>query len=241
MLREVDEAARLTARMLLRPAREASLAVLRPSDGWPAVSKTLVATDFAGCPVIFVSQLSLHARALDHDRRCSLLAARPGKGDPLAHPRISIFANAEPVERGTQAAARIRARFLARHPKAELYVDFPDFRFFRLKPEGAALNGGFGKAFELSPADFVEAEDDELEAAGIRARDHMNADHLDAVDAIAARAGAKTGGWRIATVDRRGFEIANGDQMRRVEFDSDPAGDGGYRKAFVELVSAGRT
>ncbi|GAH59469.1 unnamed protein product, partial [marine sediment metagenome] len=31
--------------------------------------------------------------------------------------------------------ARARERFLARHPKAKLYADFPDFGFFALAPE----------------------------------------------------------------------------------------------------------
>jgi putative heme iron utilization protein len=46
--------------------------------------------------------------------------------------------------------ARIRTRFLNRHAKAKLYIDFPDFRFFRLDSAIASLNGGFGRAYILT-------------------------------------------------------------------------------------------
>ncbi|WP_246218059.1 HugZ family pyridoxamine 5'-phosphate oxidase [Jiella pacifica] len=222
--------------MLLRTARDASLAVLRPSDGWPAASRTLVATDFVGRPVILVSGLSLHAEALTADGRCSLLVGRAGKGDPLAHPRMTVFATARPVDKNSSEGEAIRERFLCRHPKAELYVDFPDFRFLCLEPEGAFLNGGFGQAFEFVASDVLDEPSAVLPAAAIRARDHMNEDHADAVDTLATMNGEDSTGWCIATVDRRGFELVRKDRTIRIEFRSDPAGEGGYRKAFVELV-----
>ncbi|RMD89447.1 MAG: pyridoxamine 5-phosphate oxidase, partial [Alphaproteobacteria bacterium] len=50
--------------------------------------------------------------------------------------------------------ARLRALWLAAHPKAALYVDFADFGFIRFEVAGALLNGGFGKAWRLSAADL---------------------------------------------------------------------------------------
>lgn len=275
LLQPVDEAARHLARMLLRSAREGALGVLRPGDGFPAVSRTLLATDFSGRPIILVSALSLHARALAADPRCSLLVARSGKGDPLAHPRMTIFAEAVPIAPGDDAAladrgggdaaladrggddaaladpgggdaaladpgggdaAAVRERFLSRHPKAKLYVDFPDFRFLRLMPLGASLNGGFARAFELGATDIVDAPAGDLAAGAIRARDHMNEDHADAIDTLAAMHGEDGTGWQIVTVDVRGFEIARGDRLARIEFGTSPTGEGGYRKAFVHLL-----
>jgi putative heme iron utilization protein len=48
----------------------------------------------------------------------------------------------------------LRAHWLKGHPKAALYIDFADFAFVRLTPESALLNGGFGRAFRLSPEDL---------------------------------------------------------------------------------------
>jgi putative heme iron utilization protein len=155
VLRETDDEAREQARMLLRSARYAALAVIDPETGFPSVSRVLTGTDIDGVPVILVSGLSAHTKALSKDPRASVLLGEPGKGDPLAHPRLSVQCNAEGVDRADPLHDRIRSRFLARHPKAKLYIDFPDFRFFRLIPLAASLNGGFGRAYALTGADLM--------------------------------------------------------------------------------------
>ena len=134
VLRETDDEARRLARVLLRSARSCALAVLEPETGTPFASRTLTGTDTDGTPVILVSALSVHTQALRADPRASLLAGEPGKGDPLAHPRLTVICAAEEIARGSDAHAGLRERFVRRHPKAKLYVDFPDFAFFRLVP-----------------------------------------------------------------------------------------------------------
>src|SRR3546814_8069469 len=83
---------------------------------------------------------------------------------------------------------------LFRSPKAALYVDFPDFSFWRLEIARASLNGGFGRAYAMTPADVLtdlSGREDLLEAeAGAVA--HMNADHADAVELYARRSEAHT-------------------------------------------------
>lgn len=239
LLQPVTDETRRLARQLLRAARDAALGVIRPEDGFPAVSRVLIASDFSGRPVVLVSALSLHAGALAADLRCSLLVGRMGKGDPLTHPRMTVFARAEAITRDSEDGKAVRQRFLARHPKAALYVDFPDFRFLRLEPVDASLNGGFGRAFALEASDLRDNHDADLPASALRALDHMNEDHADAIDHLAALNGADGSGWRIATIDRRGFEILRGDQLARIEFELDPADEGGYRKAFVDLMRPG--
>ena len=240
LLQHVDDETRVLARRLLRESRHGALAVIGPS-GHPAASRVLVATDHGGNPVILVSDLSAHAKALVADPRCSLLVGEPGKGDPLAHPRLSLSAKAAPISCDAPEHPTVKERFLSRHPKAALYADFADFRFVRLQPVGASLNGGFGRAYALRPSDFIDEAVAGLEAAGIRARDHMNEDHADAVDQIAQRNGERDGGWRIVTVDRSGFEIGRGDRLRRVVFTIDPAGEGGFQRAFVALLAGAAT
>ena len=98
--------------------------------------------------------LAAHTKALLASPRCSLLIGEPGKGDPLAWPRISLQCDAEQIGSDNPEREHLRARFLRRHPKASLYIDFPDFMFFRLVPASASLNGGFGKAYALTPDDL---------------------------------------------------------------------------------------
>jgi putative heme iron utilization protein len=212
------------ARALLREALTASLATLDPGGGHPFVSLATVATDFDGAPVLLASRLALHSRNMAADGRVSLLLARGGKGDPLAHPRLTLSGTA-----ARSAAPHLRARFLARHPKAVLYVDFPDFGFWRVEPEAAHLVAGFGRAPELPPAalltDLSGAE--ALLAAEPDAVAHMNADHAEAVGLYATRlGGGAPGPWRLAGLDPEGMDLLLDNQALRIPFPArvqDPA------------------
>ena len=154
-IRPTDDEARRLARSLIDRARFGALGVILPETGLPMVSRVAVGTDADGTPVLLVSDLSHHTRALKAAPACSLLLGEPGgKGDPLTYPRLTLQAQATFLRHGDRGHSDVRARFLAEHPKAKLYVDFADFSFARLAPMGAYLNGGFGKAFVLSPADL---------------------------------------------------------------------------------------
>lgn len=244
VIRETDAESIRLARTLMRSARYGALAVLDPADGAPQASRVAVATDLDGTPLILVSALSGHTAGLLADPRCSLLLGEPGKGDPLAHPRISLSCRATRLERGSSEQARAERRYLNRHPKAKLYVGFPDFAFFRLDPQKASLNGGFGKAYALTRADLVT--DSPATAALAESEQsaivHMNDDHRDAVDVYArAFAGARSDGWYIIGLDADGIDIGHGDEARRVFFPAPLSSAADLRAALVELAKAGRT
>lgn len=221
-LRETDDEARKLARTLLRSARFAALAVLDPETGFPFASRVLLGTDIDGVPVILVSALSTHTKALAADARASLLTGEPGKGDPLAYARLTTQCRAEQVERNTALHERIRKRFLDRHPKAKLYIDFPDFSFFRLVPQSASLNGGFGRAFVLDCGDLVihsRANEEIAKNADTAVQDLVER-HPDLMSALTLRLKAPgTGPWRICGVDSAGFDMISGDLLLRCEFD----------------------
>ena len=149
-IRETDAASIALARLLVSGAKFGALGVFDPVDGSPYVSRVAVAADSACVPAIFVSSLSKHTQALMKDPRCSLLLGEPGKGDPLAHPRITLSCDAERLERDDPGVPDLTERFLKSQPKAQLYIGLSDFSFFRLNVRSAALNGGFGKAYLLS-------------------------------------------------------------------------------------------
>ncbi len=138
------------ARALVRAATHGALATLEPGSGHPLASRVGVASLADGTPLILISTLAAHSKSLRADPRCSLLIGEVRKGDPLASARISLICRAEildPVDPRTHEA---RERYLAAHPKAQIYIDLPDFSFFELLIERASLNGGFGKAYAFS-------------------------------------------------------------------------------------------
>jgi len=221
VIRETDAEAVRLAKTLIRGARFGALAVIEPGTGAPLASRVGVATDTDGAPLILVSMLSAHTGAILADPRCSLLVGEPARGDPLAHPRITLVCQALRLERGSAEHARAERRYLNRNPKAKLYAALGDFSIFRLEPERASLNGGFGKAYLLDRTDLVTTGPivEELAAGEQPALDHMNADHLDAI-AIYARhfAGAEGDGWIATGFDADGMDLASGDAICRVFF-----------------------
>src|SRR5499427_3974478 len=138
---------------LLRSTRAGTLATLDRNTGHPFASLVNVATDADGAPLVLVSRLSTHTANLEADGRASVLLAETGKGDPLAHPRLTVLGTMQRVERDGPDDARVRRRFLARHPKSELYAGFGDFSFWRMRAVSAHLNGGFARAADLKAAD----------------------------------------------------------------------------------------
>lgn len=222
VLRETDAEAIALARSLLRGARHGAIAVLDPRTGAPNASRVAVASDHDGAPLILVSALSTHTAGIVADPRCSLLLGEPAKGDPLAHPRITIAGVARRIERSDPAYQRIRWRFLNRNPKARLYADLGDFSFFRLEPQGASLNGGFGKAYALSASHLLQSGPavEAIAAAEQAAVSHMNDDHADAVRRYARHFGksADDRDWVMAGIDIEGFDLVAGDHALRILF-----------------------
>jgi len=236
-----DEAIRL-AKTLLRTARFGALATLDQEDGAPLATRVAVATDMAGAPVILVSALSAHTRALEVEPRCALLLGEPGKGDPLAHPRLTVKARAEKLERGTEEHAHAERRYLNRHPKAKLYSGFADFAFFRLAPESALLNGGFARAYKLRRDELLP--DVPLETfldMEQRAIDHMNEDHADAVENYAVHfTSAERGKWMLTGIDPEGIDLAKGDEVRRIFFEEPLKDAAEVRPALVAMAGKAR-
>lgn len=153
LLQPVTAEVQHEVRALIEDARYASLATISPADGHPMCSRVGLATLADGTPLVFLSALAAHTSALLADSRCGLLVGEPGKGDALAHPRISITCEAM-VMHGDEASAA-RQRFLQAHPKARIYIDLPDFRYFRMRLIGGSFNGGFGRASALEPKDML--------------------------------------------------------------------------------------
>jgi putative heme iron utilization protein len=156
-IRPTDDDARALAATLLNASTLASLGTVDPETGGPAVSRIIIAHFGGGRLVTMVSDLSLHTKALDRDPRCSLLIGEAGKGDPLAHPRMTVIANAVRLPMEAKEDEAFAGRFLALHPKTKLYFGFTDFAFWRFDLQRVDLNGGFGKAYRLSPADLASA------------------------------------------------------------------------------------
>jgi putative heme iron utilization protein len=79
-------------------------------------------------------------------------------GEPVhALPRVTLDAVASVAEPGSADAHACRAVYLARFPDAEPMTALGDFRFVRLRPQGARQIAGFGAARSLDAAEVAKA------------------------------------------------------------------------------------
>ncbi|MGD0847040.1 HugZ family protein [Bradyrhizobium sp.] len=229
------------ARLLLRRSRQGALATLMAGSGDPYCSLVNVASQPDGAPILLISRLALHTKNILGDARVSLMLDERVEGDPLEGSRIMLAGRAEEAK-GDQAATA-RRRYLNAHPSAEAFVDFKDFSFFRIEPLAAHLVAGFGRIVDLQPEQFLTDISDAaaLLEAEQGAIEHMNADHLEAMNLYATRLlGAHSADWRCTGCDPDGIDIAAGTRVLRLDFPERVTGPGELRKMLVKLVTDAR-
>ncbi|HEX7777324.1 MAG TPA: pyridoxamine 5'-phosphate oxidase family protein [Parvibaculum sp.] len=134
---------------LLAAAKMATLATLG-AGGYPVASLVAVASRETGAPLLLLSRLALHTRNLAADPRASLLLRNEAADAPMADARVTLIGTVSAL-----AEPSARARFLARHPDAAVYIDFADFGFYTLEIETAHLVAGFGRIVDIRGADML--------------------------------------------------------------------------------------
>jgi putative heme iron utilization protein len=227
-----------TVRALLRGLDRAALATALPADGgaWPYASLVLVAVDHDLSPILLISDLAEHTKAIQADARVSLLFdGTAGLDQPLTGPRVTVVGRAE---RTTDE--RLKARFLTRHPDSSMYAGFKDFHFYRVAVERAHLVGGFGKIRWIDAAGLMPVATGLAEAEpGIV--EHMNEDHSDAVQLYATKLlGLAGADWRMTGIDPEGIDLRRGGAVARLDFDQPMTAGNEARKVLVALVGKAR-
>jgi len=227
-----------SVRRLIRGQDRASLATTLAGDGTPYASLVLYATLADATPVLLLSNLAEHTKNLKADPRASLLIdGTAGLADPLTGARATLLGRLEEVD-----ASVAQVRYLARHPSAEAYVSFGDFRFYALKVTRAHLVAGFGRIhwvdagdiFDTAPKALVERETDIVE--------HMNEDHAEAVGLYATRLLGRSGdGWQMSGIDAEGADLRREGEVARLEFSIRVEDAEAARRELVRLVKEARS
>lgn len=208
------------ARLLARAAGRAVLATQLAgaqhgeAPGWPYASLVLLALESDATPLLLLSDLAEHSRNIAADPRVALLVDGTMRHrGPLAGPRATLLGRAEPTG---DATARIR--YLARHPEAALYAGFADFKLYRVSLTRAHLVAGFGRIHWIEAADLL-APAPRLAADEAAILDHMNQDHADAIDRVAAHfCGVGGEGWRMSGIDPDGCDLRRDAETVRLAF-----------------------
>jgi hypothetical protein len=229
------------ARSLLRRSRQGALATLMAGSGDPYCSLVNVASHADGSPILLISRLALHTRNILGDARVSLMLDERAPGDPLEGSRIMLAGRAE--EASGDDLAILRRRYLNAHPSSEVFVNFKDFSFFRIRPLTAHLVAGFGRIVDLKPEQFLTDISDAgaLLEAEQGAIDHMNADHRDAMNLYATRLlGAEAADWRCTGCDPDGIDMRSGATTLRLDFPQRIVTPAALRQVLKQLADQAR-
>ncbi|MEM6430268.1 MAG: DUF2470 domain-containing protein [Deinococcota bacterium] len=170
------------ARTLLARESHVVLATITP-EGYPYSSTVAYAVTDDGDVIMLLSQLAQHTQNMALEEATAQAQAslfihdQLGLADPLAEPRLSLLGRVmlEPDKATYQAA------FIAKHPQAEVYVNFTDFAFYRFVPEKLYYIAGFGRMGWATAEDYRAARPDPLIEVAEGAITHMNEDHRDAL------------------------------------------------------------
>jgi putative heme iron utilization protein len=125
----------------------------------PDVSYAPVRLDNNAAFMIYVSTLSRHTHNLKAGGECSvMLIDDESRSEQLfARPRLTFNCGVEAIERDTEAHKAWMADFTKSFGKImNVLGTMADFQFFRLKPlRRGRLVYGFGRAFDVDPADWT--------------------------------------------------------------------------------------
>lgn len=227
------------ARAVMRMADRATLATAMPATGDPYASLVQIGLSQAAAPILLISSLAQHTKNVAADPRVSLLFdGTAGFDSMLEGPRVTV----QGVARRSEDPAD-RRRYLARHPDAAGYAGFGDFAFHAVSVTRAHLVAGFGRITWIDAADLLlppqglghipEAE------AGIV--EHMNADHADAIAAMAAGLlGLPGQGWAMTGIDPDGLDLRSGGAVGRLAFDRPVRNAADARRVLTELTHRAR-
>ncbi|MGA8328475.1 MAG: DUF2470 domain-containing protein [Mycobacterium sp.] len=194
------------ARTIAASTNVATLASLT-ADGDPWASFVAYGL-LGGRPVLCVSNLAEHGRNLAGDPRASLsIVAATGETDPLSGSRITLAGTVS--EPSTAERDAVRAAYVDAVPAGRVFVDFSDFTLWVLEVQRVRWVGGYGRMDSASSQEYNAAAADPVTPRAAGAIAHLNADHAEALAAMARAFGGypDTDTAVCTAIDRYGLDI----------------------------------
>lgn len=204
-------------------------------SGFPCGGVVAYASDARGAPTFALSAMSQHTRDVMENPRATLTVTC-GEFESVADGRVSLSGLVRVIE-DEEERREAREAYLKTHPGA-YWVDFGDFTWFKMTDiAGCRIVGGFARAGSVSASEYEGTTRDPVAGFSHPVCGHMNADHGDALVAMAKRyAGLECDSVEMRSIDALGMNCRvtkRGETFSlRLPFES-PAMD---RKAVKEQI-----
>ena len=234
MSRSADRA--IEARRLLRRFHSGVLGTrsVRYAD-YPYTAALPCCTDHQGRIVVFISHLSEHTRAIEHDPRVSFTVS-PMEPQLRPEARATVLGTIAPNQ-----DPLVAARYLRLLPDNRRFLDIGGFGFYTIEPDHVRLIAGFGSAHWLDGASVLAARLP-IADAEVDIIDHMNNDHRRTLaDYCRHVHDLETTTAEFVGIDCDGFDVHANEVLYRFEFESGVATAGDARAALVALAEAARS
>ena len=204
-------------------------------DGTPYASVVHFACDQRGSPWFLFSDLAVHSRHLRQDPRASLLVWDSGP-DLMECSRAAFMGEI----RREEPDPALEGRLMCLLPSADVYLDMPDFHFYRLEIRRIRWIGGFGEMGWITGEESVLLEEAprDLALGEAAAVAHMNADHPEALRHYwHLFSGEDPGeGVQLLALDSEGGTLACGNRRLRFDFPSVVQDPRGWRETLAALA-----
>jgi heme iron utilization protein len=237
---QAESAAREARRLLLHCYDGVLATISIAVPGYPFGSVVPFCLDRTGQPVILIADIAQHRKNIVADPRVSLTVFDRGADDLQANGRLTLLADATPIEPGDADAA---ARYYRYFPEAADYHLTHSFEFWRLALRRIRFIGGFGAIHWLEP-DMLCAPNPFSKADESAMIEHMNADHVaamrDYLRPLLGDTAAQASEPALAGVDAEGIHVRNGQRIHRVEFAEAVRSAPEVRAALVALARTSR-
>ena len=231
------------ARTIAASTNSGTLATLT-ADGDPWASFVTYGL-LDGAPVLCVSNLAEHGRNLANDPRASIAIVAPSsQTDPLASGRVTLAGVAERPAGAELAAAR--EAHLSAVAAAKYYIDYSDFTLWVLRVHRVRWVGGYGRMDSTTGEAYAAAGADPVQPRAAAAVEHLNADHAEALVAMAKVLGGypDTTAATCTNLDRYGLDLrletGRGMAYTRIGYAAPIDSVDELRSATVELARLAR-
>jgi heme iron utilization protein len=205
-------------------------------QGWPYASLAPYALSRHGEPILLLASMAHHTKNLEADPRSCLFVQDLGADDPQAGARASLLGR---VRRADDGEVRdVRARYLARHLRAEAYFRQHDFNLYLHGIDEVRFIGGFGSIGWVPGSEIIEdPATDPLAPYASDVLAHVNGDHADAVARLCRSRGVgPTAGARATGVDAHGLDVETAAGRLRFDFAVPAATAEEVRDRFIALL-----
>ncbi len=149
---------RTQLRSLLAEQRVATLALIVAESPFASLVPFAM-TEGYGSALIHASSLARHSAGLSSGAPFSLLI-HESDDQPDTNPaqlaRVTVSGSVVPLARDGEQYPGAKARYLEKFPKSEITFQLGDFTLYQLQVESCRFVAGFGKAFDVAPAELQD-------------------------------------------------------------------------------------